>query len=104
MASSTSSAPPKRLTRTNRTPITRASATCTAQSTRRPGAQTSSLATLYGFRGIGKPTNAQVPLTIDEQYVPGFTWTREPQIRYVQDFGAGFQVGVSAETAATTFG
>jgi hypothetical protein len=68
------------------------------------GGQTWSLATLYGFGGIAKPTNAQTPLTIDAQYVPGFTWTRTPQIRYVQDIGANFQVGASVETAATTFG
>jgi hypothetical protein len=27
-----------------------------------------------------------VPLTIDAQYVPGFTWTRNPQARVVKDF------------------
>ena len=65
--------------------------------------QTWSLVTLNGFGGI-KPRSEQIPLTIDAQYVPGFSWTREPQVRLVQDLGYNFQVGASVETAATTFG
>jgi hypothetical protein len=64
--------------------------------------QTWSLATLNGFGGI-KPRSEQIPLTIDAQYVPGFTWTRQPQVRLVQDIGGNFQVGGSIETGATTF-
>ncbi|NNM51555.1 MAG: hypothetical protein HKM02_04920 [Pseudomonadales bacterium] len=37
-----------------------------------------------------------VPLTIDAQYVPGFNWTRNPQIRLVQNLGM-FTVAASAE-------
>jgi hypothetical protein len=65
--------------------------------------QTWSLATLNGFGGI-KPRQEQIPLVIDAQYVPGFTWTRQPQIRAVEDLGSNFQFGVSAETPETTFG
>ena len=65
--------------------------------------QTWSLVTLNGFGGI-KPRSEQIPLTIDAQYVPGFTWSRQPQVRLVQDIGANFQVGASVETGATTFG
>jgi hypothetical protein len=56
--------------------------------------QTWSLVTLNGFGGI-KPRSEQIPLTIDAQYVPGFSWARQPQLRLVQDIGANFQVGAS---------
>jgi hypothetical protein len=65
--------------------------------------QSWSLATLYGLNGL-KPRGEQVPLTIDAQYVPGFTWSREPQLRIVQDLPGNFQIGASAETAATIIG
>ncbi|HLW90864.1 MAG TPA: hypothetical protein VKS78_06130 [Roseiarcus sp.] len=65
--------------------------------------QTWSLATLNGFGGI-KPRQEQIPLTIDAQYVPGFSWARQPQVRLVQDLGANFSIAASAETGATTFG
>ncbi len=32
------------------------------------------------------PRTENIPLTIDAQYVPGFNWTRNPQIRVVKDF------------------
>lgn len=32
------------------------------------------------------PRQENIPLTIDAQYVPGFNWTRNPQIRVVKDF------------------
>ncbi|HEV3042636.1 MAG TPA: hypothetical protein VGY52_02080 [Roseiarcus sp.] len=62
--------------------------------------QTWSLATLNGFGGI-KPRQEQIPLTIDAQYVAGFTWDRTPQLRYVQDVGYNFQIAGSAELPAT---
>ena len=41
--------------------------------------------------GIGYLTpGVNVPLTIDAQYVPGFTWTRQPQLRVVKSFDDGF--------------
>ncbi len=38
-----------------------------------------------------------IPLTIDAQYVPGFTWTRNPQVRLVKDFGSTVSAGLSVE-------
>ncbi|MDE3059411.1 MAG: YbaB/EbfC family nucleoid-associated protein [Pseudomonadota bacterium] len=32
------------------------------------------------------PRKENIPLTIDAQYVPGFNWTRNPQVRFVEDF------------------
>src|SRR4030088_1213017 len=32
------------------------------------------------------PRQENIPLTIDAQYVPGFTWKRTPQIRVAGDF------------------
>lgn len=40
----------------------------------------------------------QVPLTIDAQYVPGFNWTRNPQVRVVKDLAPGLWAGLSAES------
>ena len=44
-----------------------------------------SLATMNS-KGI-TPRNEVTPPTIDSQYVPGFVWKRQPQIRLVKDFG-----------------
>ena len=33
------------------------------------------------------PRQEQIPLTIDAQYVEGFNWTRNPQLRFVKDWG-----------------
>jgi hypothetical protein len=63
--------------------------------------QTWSLATLSSQGMV--PRKEQIPLTIDAQYVPGFTWTRTPEIRVVKDLGPNFAVGVSAENSQTTF-
>jgi hypothetical protein len=63
--------------------------------------QTWSLATLSSQGMV--PRREQVPLTIDAQYVPGFTWTRTPEVRIVKDIGPNFAVGLSAENSATTF-
>ena len=48
------------------------------------GGQAWSLITL-DKKGI-IPRQENVPMTIDAQYVPGFTWTRNTQIRLVKDF------------------
>jgi hypothetical protein len=44
------------------------------------------------------------PPTIDAQYVPGFNWVRQPQLRIVKDFGDEVWLGISAENPQTTFG
>jgi outer membrane murein-binding lipoprotein Lpp len=43
------------------------------------------------------PRQENIPLTIDAQYVPGFTWTRNPQVRLVRDFGDMVSAGLSLE-------
>jgi len=58
--------------------------------------QTWSLATLYGPQL--SPTSGTTPLTIDAQYVAGFNWTRNPQIRIVKKFTDTATVGVSIES------
>jgi hypothetical protein len=49
------------------------------------------------------PRAEDVPLTIDAQYVPGFAWSRQPQIRVVKDFDKTLWFGLSAENPQTTF-
>jgi hypothetical protein len=49
------------------------------------------------------PRNEVVPPTIDGQYIPGFTWTRQPQIRLVQDLPHAVSIAVSLENPQTTF-
>jgi hypothetical protein len=63
--------------------------------------QSWSLATLQG-NGI-TPRAEQVPLTIDAQYVPGFIWTRQPQIRLTADVDKQFWFAVSVENPQTTY-
>jgi len=46
------------------------------------------------------PRQELIPLTIDGQYVPGFTWDRTPQIRLVKNFGEVAAVGLSIENPA----
>ncbi|MGP8233355.1 MAG: hypothetical protein ACLQL2_11955 [Methylovirgula sp.] len=62
--------------------------------------QTWSLVTM-NQKGI-TPRNEDIPLTIDAQYVAGFTWTRQPQIRLVKNFGDQFWIAASAEMPQTT--
>ncbi len=50
------------------------------------------------------PRAEQIPLTIDAQYVPGFNWTRNPQARFVEDFGNGIWAGVSIESPQALVG
>lgn len=64
--------------------------------------QTWSLATMHN---IGIQTRKEnIPLTIDAQYVPGFIWARQPQIRVIKDFGPDFHVAASLENPQTTVG
>ena len=62
--------------------------------------QTWSLATMF-TKGL-EPRKENIPLTIDAQYVPGFVWDRQPQVRLVKDISPILAVGVSAENPATT--
>lgn len=63
--------------------------------------QTWSLATMNS-KGI-TPRNEVTPPTIEAQYVPGFTWKRQAQIRLTKDFDKRLWLAVSAEEAQTTF-
>jgi hypothetical protein len=49
------------------------------------------------------PSSENVPLTIDAQYVAGFDWLRNPQLRFVEDFNKVASFGVSIEQPATVF-
>lgn len=60
-----------------------------------------SLATLNS-KGI-TPRNEVPPPTIEAQYVPGFVWARQPQIRLVKNFDKQVWIAVSLESPATTF-
>jgi hypothetical protein len=50
------------------------------------------------------PRNEAPPAVIDAQYVPGFAWARQPQLRLTKDFGKKWWVAVSVENPQTTFG
>ena len=64
--------------------------------------QTWSLVTMNGEGII--PRKELTPLTIEAQYVPGFTWARQPQFRIVKDFDRKLWLGLSVESAQTTLG
>ena len=59
------------------------------------GGQAFSLLTLFNHGLV--PRQERIPLTIDGQYVPGFWWTRQPQLRVVQDLDRETSVGISLE-------
>jgi len=61
--------------------------------------QTWSLVTMNG-KGI-TPRTEVTPLGIEAQYVPGFTWARQPQIRIVKDWDQKFWLGLSVENGTT---
>jgi hypothetical protein len=48
------------------------------------------------------PRNELVPTTIDAQYVVGFVWARQPQIRVTKNWNKEFWAAVSIENPATT--
>src|SRR5580704_1659178 len=60
------------------------------------------LATM-NLKGI-VPRTENTPLVVDDQYVPGFVWARQPQIRVTKDFDQTVWFALSAENPATTFG
>ena len=49
------------------------------------------------------PRNEVIPLTIDAQYVVGFNWTRNVQIRFVKDWDKIVSVGLSLESPQANF-
>jgi hypothetical protein len=49
------------------------------------------------------PRKENTPLTIEDQYVPGFVWDRQDQIRIVKDFDQKLWFALSVEQPATTF-
>ena len=49
--------------------------------------------------GLGVRTE-NIPQTIDGQYVPGFSWLRVAQIRFVEKFNDAFSAGISLENPA----
>jgi hypothetical protein len=61
-----------------------------------------SLATMNA-QGI-TPRSEVIPATIDAQYVPGFVWARQPQVRVTYDWNKEFWLAISAESPQTTFG
>lgn len=50
------------------------------------------------------PRTEAVPPTIDPQYVVGFNWARQPQLRVVKNFDDQVWAGLSVENPQTTFG
>ena len=50
------------------------------------------------------PRKENIPLTIDANYIVGFNFTRNWQLRFVKDFGPTFALGVSVENPATVDG
>ncbi len=66
------------------------------------GGQAWSLATMYRIGLV--PRQENVPLTIDAQYVVGFNWERQAQLRVVKDFDDHkFWAGLSIEEPQTLF-
>jgi len=65
------------------------------------GGQAWSLLTLNSS-GIDPRTEA-IPATIDGQYMPGFTWARQAQIRLTQDIDQQVWLALSAENPQTNF-
>jgi hypothetical protein len=49
------------------------------------------------------PGTENAPVTINAQYVPGFDWSRNPQLRFVYDWDKFAWFGLSIEQPATVF-
>ena len=49
------------------------------------------------------PRTELTPPQIDAQYIPGFTWARQAQIRLVKDWDKKYWLGISIENPQTTF-
>src|SRR6202035_4107278 len=53
---------------------------------------------------VGELTNTEnIPLTIDAQYVVGFNWLRNPQLRFVEDWNKIAWFGISIEQPQAVF-
>jgi hypothetical protein len=65
--------------------------------------QTWSLLTMYKKGLSGSAGDANSPMVVDAQYVPGFTWARQAQFRVVKDWDKTFWLGLSVENPQTTF-
>ncbi len=65
------------------------------------GGQSWSLATMT-TKGLTERSEAN-PATIDAQYVPGFVWARQPQMRLTANIDKKIWFGVSVENPQTTF-
>jgi hypothetical protein len=65
------------------------------------GGQTWSLLT-QEKKGMN-PRDELIPMTIDAQYVPGFNWTRNAQLRFVDKFSDAVSLGISAESPQTLY-
>lgn len=50
------------------------------------------------------PRTENTPIIIEDQYMPGFLWDRQDQIRIVKDFDQKLWFALSAEQPQTTFG
>lgn len=61
-----------------------------------------SLATLYATAELN-PRSERIPQTIDAQYVAGFNWTRNAQLRFVKNFGKTISAGLSIESPQSSF-
>jgi len=48
------------------------------------------------------PRNETIPPTIDAQYIPGFSFARQPQVRLTKDLGTTLRLAVSLENPQTT--
>jgi hypothetical protein len=56
-----------------------------------------------GFKDGLVPRDENIPLTIDTQYVPGFNWRRDPQLRITKVFSPALSVALSLESPAANF-
>ncbi len=61
-----------------------------------------SLATLYPSAALA-PRSERAPVDIDAQYVAGFNWTRNAQLRFVKTVGKVFSAGISVESPQAGF-
>ena len=64
--------------------------------------QTWTLATLEK-KGM-LPLDEMTPLTIDASYVPGFSYLRNPELRFVKDFGGKYWLGLALDNPQAIIG
>ena len=49
------------------------------------------------------PRQENLPMTIDQQYLPGFSWARQTQLRVAHDFDSKYWLAASLEGPQTTY-